>query len=121
MSIYCLKMSPKDVCQLSGFCCTVDENTGGLMLKENHAYYAQIQGQMAIGTYPRCDFVIYTSKGVSVQRVAFDEQFWKDKLLPKLTLFYDNCVSPEIVSPVHALGLQLKDLSRLSLKVCFEL
>ena len=25
------------------------------------------------------------------------EEFWSNKLLPKLRLFYDNCVGPELV------------------------
>ena len=62
---------------------------------------------MAIGGRKLCDFVVYTSKGISIK---FDAFFWNDKLLPKL---YDNVVAPEIVSPVHALGLPMRDLSKL--------
>ena len=39
-----------------------------------------------------------------------------DKLegaLPKLVSFYNNCVVPEIVSPVHTLGIPIRDLSKL--------
>ena len=68
---------------------------------------------MAVGCRPWCDFVIYTSKGILIQRIDFDEKCWKDKLLPKLINFYDNCVAPEIVSPVHALGIQMRDLSKM--------
>ena len=105
-------VSPTDACENSGFCCTFNESTGCLQLKESHAYYAQIQGQMAIGCRPWCDFVVYTKKGVSVQRVKFNQSFWDDKLLKKLTSFYDNCVAPEIVSPVHVIGIPLRDLSK---------
>jgi len=82
-----------------------------LRLKSNHAYFAQIQGQMGIGNRPWCDFVVYTLKGLSVSRVKFDSKFWEDAL-PKLASFYDNCVAPEIVSPVHALGIPIRDLSK---------
>ena len=68
---------------------------------------------MAIGERPWCDFVIYTTKGVSVQRVLFNKKFWLDDLLPKLVSFYDNCVIPEIVSPIHSLGLPVRDLSKI--------
>ena len=65
---------------------------------------------MGIGKRPWCDFVIYTTKGISVERVLFDEHYWKNCLLPKLESFFDNCLGPEIVSPLHALGLPLRNL-----------
>ena len=105
------EMSPVDACANSGFCSEVDAATGLLKLKENHQYYAQIQGLMGVGERPWCDFVIYTMKGLSVQRIPFDSSYWTDKLLPKLVSFYDNCVAPEIVSPVHSLGLPIRNLS----------
>ena len=102
-------ISPVEACMKSGFCCRVDSTTGHLVLKENHA---QVQGQMAIGCRPWCNFVVYTNKGINVERVSFNERFWNDKLLAKLISFYDNCVVPEIVSPVHALGIPMRHLSK---------
>ena len=67
---------------------------------------------MAIGERPWCDFVVFTGKGLSIQRIEFDENFWKDRLLPRLVDVYNNCVVPEIVSPVHPLGLPIRDLSK---------
>ena len=81
------------------------------MLKKTHSYYCQVQGQMGIGEISWCDFVIYTKRGIHVQRIWFDEAFWNLELLPKLTSFYDNCVVPEIVSPLHALGHPMRNLS----------
>ena len=37
---------------------------GKLFLREQHQYYYQIQGQMAICSRKWCDFVIYTSTGL---------------------------------------------------------
>ena len=65
---------------------------------------------MVIGNRPWCDFVIYTTKGVNVHRVRFDEDYWNLTLLPKLTTFFDNCVAPEIISPVHVLGIPIRNL-----------
>jgi len=65
---------------------------------------------MVIGNRPWCDFVIYTTKGVNVHQVQFDKDYWNLTLLPKLTTFYDNCVAPEIVSPVHVLGIPIHNL-----------
>jgi len=66
---------------------------------------------MALGERPWCNFLIYTQRGIHVQRIQFDEVFWSE-LLPKLISFYNNCVVPEIVSPLHALGLPMRDLSK---------
>ena len=108
-------VTPEDACASPDFCCAIDTNAQGenkVRLKRNHTYYAQVQGQMGIGERPWCDFVIYTSKGVSIERINFDQHFWKCELLPKLISFYDHCVAPEIVSPVHVLGLPVRHLRK---------
>lgn len=105
-------MTPAEACGNSTFCSRLN-NSGELELKETHQYYAQVQGQMAIGERMWCDFVIFTLKGISVQRIFFDQDYWTIRLLPKLVSFYDDCVAPEIVSPVHPLGLPIRDLSKM--------
>lgn len=65
---------------------------------------------MAITERSWCDFVIYTEKGISVERIQFDSDLWNSHLLPKLTAFYDNCLAPEIVCPIHVLGLSVRNL-----------
>jgi len=107
-------VTPEEACQDKQFCCAVQEDADGtkqVVLKRDHPYFAQIQGQMAIGERPWCDFVVYTTKGLSVHRVLFDIDYWENILLPKLVSFYDNCIAPEIVSPIHTPGLPLRDLS----------
>jgi len=47
----------------SDFCCkivTMSEGRSLLQLKHSHAYYTQVQGQMAITGRKWCDFVCYT-------------------------------------------------------------
>lgn len=101
-----------EACSHSGFCSRLN-SVGQLELKETHQYYAQVQGQMAIGERIWCDFVVFTLKGISIQRIYFNQDYWNTKLLPKLISFYDNCVAPELVSPIHPLGLPLRDLSKI--------
>ena len=60
-----------DACGKSGFHCSA--SGGRILLKETHSYYAQVQGQMAIGERLWCDFEVFTLKGISVQRIAFDQ------------------------------------------------
>ena len=56
---------PAEVSAHSGSCCRLT-STGKLDLKETHQYYAQIQGQMALGERSWCDFVLFTLKGIAV-------------------------------------------------------
>ena len=106
-------MTPEEACLDQQFCCTMQENadrTKQVVLKRDHPYFAQIQGQMAIAALVRS--VIYTTQGLSVHRVLFDSVYWEKTSLPKLVSYYDNCIAPEIVSPMHTLGLPLRDLSK---------
>ena len=66
-----------------------------------HLYFAQVQGQIAEGEQPCCDFVVYTTQGLSIQRDLLDSDYWNNLLLPKLVSLYNNCVILEIVSPIH--------------------
>ena len=109
----CRNVSPVQACTETNFFCSLNSSGEKLLLKQNHNYYCQLQGQMGITGRLWCDFIVYTTQGLSVERIDFDRRFWEDELLPKLTSFYDNCVAPEIVSPVHAIGLPVRDLSKL--------
>ena len=100
--------TPTEACSDSKFCC--ESHDGKIQLKNSHSYFCQIQGQMAICKREWCDFVIYTTKGIAVNRVHFNEEFWSNQLLPCLIKFYTKCIAPEIVSPVHVLGLPIRDL-----------
>ena len=59
----------------------------------------------------RLHFVIYT-KDVSVERIYFDNDYWLHTLLPKLEGFFDNCLGPEIVSPLHTLGIPMRNYTK---------
>lgn len=78
-------VTPLDACSDSNFCC---ENVDGqCKLKITHPYYAQAQGQMGITGAKWCDFVVYTKKGMSIERIPFDPQYWHE-LEGKLLLYY---------------------------------
>lgn len=64
---------------------------------------------MAIASRKWCDFVIFTTKGLSVERIAFDPDYWRTLLL-KLVEFYDKCLCPAIVSPIHLVGVKKHNL-----------
>ena len=105
------KMTPAEACSQPNFFCTSNAlgSTSQVQLKRAHPYYSQVQGQMGVTKRNWCDFIVYTEKGISVERINFDSVFW-DELLTKLVDFYDNCLAPVIVSPIHTLGLKVRDL-----------
>ena len=67
------------------FYCDLEIQPSGdpiVKLKWSHPYYCQVQGQLAIAERTWCDFVVYTTKGISVERIVFDQVFWENQLLP---------------------------------------
>ena len=105
-------VTPEMACSSKNFCSTLEKTPDGevVKLKVTNVYYSQVQGQMAITQRKWCDFVIYTPRGLSVERIHLNEHFWDEELLPKLTEFYDNCVGPEIVSPMLSIGLPIRNI-----------
>lgn len=67
------------------FCCEIQDTK--LRLKRDHAYYIQVHGQMVLIGTKWCDFVVYTFKGLHVERIMYDGIFW-DGILKKLMAFY---------------------------------
>ena len=78
-------VKPLEACHNSNFFC--EAVAGHCKLKRNHAYYAQVQGHMGISGASWCDFIVYTKKGISVERILFDVAFWIDHK-QKLNSFY---------------------------------
>ena len=52
-------------------------------LKRTHKYYCQVQLQIIICEVSFCDFVIWSPKGMSVERIMKDEEFVQS-VLPRL-------------------------------------
>ena len=74
-----------NACASPKFCC---EHEGEQRrLKTNHECYAQVQGQLGITGASWCDFVVYTFKGMSIQRITFDQQFW-DNISQSMSGYY---------------------------------
>lgn len=73
-------------------------NEHGLMeLNRDHAYYYQVQGQMNITGREKCYFVVYvTDDDTFIEEIPIDRKLWNDVLLPKLTIFYNDCILEEI-------------------------
>ena len=56
----------------------IDENNQP-MFNRKHAYYTQVQGQMGVYGIKVCDFVMCTKDDIFVERITYDEGFWKKK------------------------------------------
>ncbi|XP_048738785.2 uncharacterized protein LOC125653386 [Ostrea edulis] len=67
-----------------------------LKKKLSSPYYVQMLGQMAIGNFSFCDFVLYTKKDIHVERVHYSSADW-ELLSDKLKSFYTCFVLPNLV------------------------
>ena len=85
-------LTPEEACADPSFYCQLVN--GKPELKKDHPYYYQVQGQMGLAGLKWCDFVVFFQKGLIVQRIKFDEPFWKS-MITKLTNFYQQHVMPE--------------------------
>ncbi|XP_064463680.1 uncharacterized protein LOC135374682 [Ornithodoros turicata] len=83
------------------FCCSIVD--GEVRLKPSHAYFYQVQGQMAVAEREWCDFVIWTNDGAGngtthVQRIDFDRSFWEEEILPGILHFVRHALVPEVLT-----------------------
>ena len=86
-------------------------NDRSLQLKRNHEYYFQVQGQLGITRRPWCDFVVWTPKGMSVERIHFDRIFWEE-MKPKLVRFHREAILPELALPRFTSGQAIREPTR---------
>lgn len=68
----------------------------GISLDHKHAYYYQIQMQMAITGRQYCDFVVWSKHSFFIERVYFNEQFWLTESHIAKYFFY-KAVMPELL------------------------
>jgi hypothetical protein len=100
-------ITPIEACSKKNFFCILEGEE--LKLKHKHNYYYQVQGAMAITRRPWCDFVVWTPKGVSIERIQQDSSFWTDSMLPKLLAFYEHALLPELAAPEHPNGRPIRE------------
>ncbi|XP_077495023.1 uncharacterized protein LOC144106157 isoform X1 [Amblyomma americanum] len=68
-----------------------------LQLKHNHAYYTQIQAQMALTGLCQAYFVVFTGSSLTKEIISFDETFWAATKL-KAANFFFTYIFPELQS-----------------------
>lgn len=77
----------------NNFC--LEHTNGTLHLKQTHAYYFQVQTQMAVCHVAYCDFVVWTPQSLHIERVKRDDAFF-EKVLPCAREFFTHVVVPEL-------------------------
>ena len=80
-------LTPTEACSDPTFCCHLSGSK--ISLKRDHSYFYQIQGQLGVSGLSWCDFLVWTGPGrIAVERIHFDEDFWKDTVLKPLKEVY---------------------------------
>jgi hypothetical protein len=88
-------VTPKDAAEIGDAKFCLESTNGVVKLRESHMYYTQVQGQMAVCGAKWCDFVVYTPKGLHIERITFNELFWLD-VYDKLERFYITQFAPTV-------------------------
>lgn len=57
-----------------------------------HSYYAQVQGQMGVTGAKWCDFIVYTSRGMYLERIAFDPNYWQTLRNQLLQYYFEHFI-----------------------------
>ena len=91
-----LELTPEEIATRFNDFCLEKLDNGSVHLKRNHNFYAQVQGEMHIIGVEWCDFVVYTPRGIFVERIVHDGMYWEETLLPQLQNFYRDHVIPEL-------------------------
>ena len=92
MSIQWKRPNPKSAFLLHSVGGKVNDH-GTYRLNKNHLHYYQVQTAMAVTGLSCCDFVTYTSKGIHVAQIYFDQEFWTN-ISAKAPLFYTERIIP---------------------------
>lgn len=88
-----------------------DSTTSKFILNKKHCWYYQIQGQLQVSNRTQCLFGVWTSSDyhLKVECVERDDNFWTEKMLPKLTKFYNDCLLPELIDSRMMRNMAIRD------------
>lgn len=82
---------------------------GDVKVNPKHEYFFQVQGQLHVTQRSYCLFCVWTPKGVKIERVERDDDFWENMMVEKLERFYMQCVLPEIIDPRHRRSMPIRN------------
>lgn len=78
-------------------------------LYKKHPYYFQVQGQLEIADKDYCLFVVWTPKELKIETIYRDKEFFRNKMLKNLLLFFVNSLFPEIIDSRVSRNMELRD------------
>lgn len=88
----------------------IDKNKSTITeVNKKHNYYFQVQGQLHITKAKYCLFIFWTPKGVKIEKILRDDDFWVTEMENKLKDFYFDCLLPEILDPRHTRTMPIRD------------
>ena len=67
-----------------------------VILKQNHPFFYQVQGQNGVTGKNHCDFFVYTHFGIHRERITLSPEIWKN-ILQTLRQFWHKYLAPEIL------------------------
>ena len=85
------RVTPVEACSDPNFFLELID--GKPRLKRNHHYYAQVQGQLGATQCKWCDFIVYTSKGMSIERIPYDHAYWASMKNKLKNYYFDHFIS----------------------------
>ncbi|XP_013415512.1 uncharacterized protein LOC106177314 [Lingula anatina] len=94
--------TPQEAAEDRSFCLRKCED-GTLQLKKNHKFFYQVQTQMAVAQVECAFFVVWTKKGIHVERILFDTDFWNN-ILAKANHVFRKAILPELVGKFFTRG-----------------
>lgn len=86
-----------------------NKNNDSYDINTGHPYYYQIQGQLHVTKRKYCLLVVWTPKGIKIERISRDDGFWEAKMKTKLEKFYMTCLLPEIIDPRQRRNLPIRE------------
>lgn len=83
--------SISDIANEENYHITFENNN--MRLKRNTSWYTQIQTQLGVCEGSFCDFVFFTLKGLAIERIYFDPEFFQT-FQEKAEVFFDKFLLP---------------------------
>jgi len=80
------------------------DKDGNIVLKKDHAYWHQAQGEMYFSKRDLCYFVVWTTKYIVVIKISKDNSWGKN--LNILKQFYFAHIFPKIIEDFHFLWIR---------------
>ncbi|KAK7895769.1 hypothetical protein WMY93_021094 [Mugilogobius chulae] len=68
-----------------------------MQLKKKHQYYHQVQLHMFVSNVNYCDFIVWTTKELIINRIQRDEQLLQEALVVAKESFL-SCILPELIT-----------------------